>query len=481
MRTLLKLSVFVAIIILIAIGCQKALTNEDLITGAANSSNGFNATFAKEWYYGTFAKSAEFASNNQKENGKKFPDWKNGIYHKSGNLEIIEFPLFKEKAKILIPNAILADNEAKKVANASLRRIVFIKNTKNEIVVREIYYVPDWRYLQKEQFDISKVAFGKHGDNFTGTMIIKKWNEDILNMRILENGKITHKVNHNKDATIAATRTECVTVRYCMVLQDCNVNGEGVYYNCGEPYFDLTDCYEEQVCNEIDDDPCGTYGCGGGGGSASGASVQNVINQLTTPCLVNIFNQITETKLKNQITKLFTQTFIGNGDVVNFKIIEVPSLTGSNGLPQSAQSFMSPTPTGVEWGVILNSSFVNTSSKEYIGLGLIHEIVHSFAQLYTIRTGVLLTDSASHAVMFETWVDQMRDALVDIFGINSTDATALALQGMDDILQAEDTSGNAYYVPGLNQIAINKYGMDLISARTNSDQYQNKTKGTGCP
>jgi len=92
-----------------------------------------------------------------------------------------------------------------------------------------------------------------------------------------------------------------------------------------------------------------------------------------------------------------------------------------------------------------------------------------------------LTNEASHTIIFETWVNQMRDALVTMFNISNADATALALQGMDDILAEEDTNHEYHFVTKFNQFAIDHYGMSLMDAHQTAQLYINKSLGTSCP
>ncbi|MBA3674704.1 MAG: hypothetical protein H0W75_07065, partial [Chitinophagaceae bacterium] len=157
-KLLLFLFSFSAIVIFIITfnSCKKVALDE-VFTPEFDKT--FNTAAAKEWYYGTFKKSAEWASyysiksgttaNNgaiastekaAKPNELKLPDWKHGVYRKVGNMEVMEFPLHKAHRSISIPNKSLTEGEKKKIAAASLTRIVFIKRGEN-IYVREIDYI----------------------------------------------------------------------------------------------------------------------------------------------------------------------------------------------------------------------------------------------------------------------------------------------------------------------------------------------------
>jgi hypothetical protein len=199
-------------------------------------------------------------------------------------------------------------------------------------------------------------------------------------------------------------------------VQDC-IDWYWVTYVNGEV---VSEQYAFTTCDGIV--PCRTYrtfdasgslktSCGGGGGDGeiTIVSVDSLINLLTNPCLLSIFNNITETKLKNEIIKLFQQTYIGTGSSVTLKIIEVSSLADpSSGYQIPAQSWLLPSQQ--EWGIKINTSFAGTSAKEYIANAVLHEMVHSFVELYQNTTTAPLSDFDSHIIMFEKWVNQIKDA-----------------------------------------------------------------------
>lgn len=267
MRTLIKLTAFVLLIIAIIIGCQK-LSEPDI---QLSLNDDFTVASAKKWYIQSFQRTSIW--KNAWSTAKKFSDWKNGIYYKNNNFEFLVFPLLKQKSRFLIPSdSSLSTAQIQKIAGASLSRVAFIRNANHEVFVREVDYIPDWQYLQGQQFDISKACYGKTGDDFTGTMIVKDWNEKILSMRILRNGKIIKTVSLNgttSNNNLQNRVNSCYWVQYCMWYEDCQVIGDEWTNNCGEPYMDPNDCYYDYVCDGGGDDPCTLYGIGcdeGGGG-----------------------------------------------------------------------------------------------------------------------------------------------------------------------------------------------------------------------
>ena len=185
---LLQISLLILLAATIVVACQK--TTESSISGPA-----FNTGTVKEWYYGSFKKTAEYSSYNLLLKGKKLPDWKNGKYKKLGNFEVIEFPLTREKTSLILPdNAGLREQDKKRVAEASLSRIVFVKNGTGHIIVREATYIPDPDYLARHQYDISSNSFGNVDKDFSGTIQVTKWNSTEISRSVLKEGKVEKRI-----------------------------------------------------------------------------------------------------------------------------------------------------------------------------------------------------------------------------------------------------------------------------------------------
>lgn len=137
----------------------------------------------------------------------------------------------------------LQENEKKQIANAAISRVIFIKQKSGSIAVREMQYIPDMDYLSKHSFDISRNTIGKIDNDFSGTIIAKKWNGQEVSRSILKNGKIISriksKVNQGKGG---AMRTASCPAGYTEVTEyarDCesHLYGDGMFtYECGEWY-----------------------------------------------------------------------------------------------------------------------------------------------------------------------------------------------------------------------------------------------------
>lgn len=77
------------------------------------------------------------------------------------------------------------------------------------------------------------------------------------------------------------------------------------------------------------------------------------------------------------------------------------------------------------------------------------------------------TNYMQHEYMFKNWVNASRDLLLSMFGntLSVSDATGLALGGMNDVLQSNlNPSDASAFKSYFNTFAINNYGMTLFDA-----------------
>ncbi len=238
----------------------------------------FNVAQAKEWYYGEFKKSDEFKNSLVK--GKQLPNWEKGTYRKEGDLEIVDFPLLKNSTTIaVLKEKGVTSQGIHQIINASLKKIAFIKKPNNEIIVRELDYVPYWDYLETKGFDISNTDFGSKNNDFTGMVTVKKWGGNFILRHAAYKGKFykktvkTANTNTNSQQTNSAP---CPQIENCTYTVTCEFELHGdVWVNTG-----ICDDPVKGDCEPIDDpncpppnggggeeDPCEILGtCGGGGG-----------------------------------------------------------------------------------------------------------------------------------------------------------------------------------------------------------------------
>jgi hypothetical protein len=157
---------------------------------------------AKEWYYGTFIKTADFKKLDttsafvsfSKRSVKKYPVWKNSKSYKRGIYSFVEAP-YMANIKVYVPfNGTMAKSESEhiSIAKASVSRIVFI-TTNGLTNVRILTWVPTLEFARKKGFDLSDISFENYKKDFSGYMILRSWDERILSVNKIGNGKLIKK------------------------------------------------------------------------------------------------------------------------------------------------------------------------------------------------------------------------------------------------------------------------------------------------
>jgi ferredoxin len=189
------------------------------------------------------------------------------------------------------------------------------------------------------------------------------------------------------------------------------------------------------------------------------APFRNIINNLTTPCLSNVFTQINNSdSLQTDIGHMLHDVF-NIWDQANFTIGE------SNSLPPDRNGQTSSTNSGDYFNsyVTLNTNTLPGTSKEYIAGTIYHEIVHA----YLHATGKF-GNMQNHIAMAQSYIAALTDTLRHYFpGLSSIQAEAIAWVGLD-----ETDAWDALHTGNLN-----KYNQ-LVSLQ---EDYRTGTKGTLCP
>lgn len=214
-------------------------------------------------------------------------------------------------------------------------------------------------------------------------------------------------------------------------------------------------------------------------------ATDTIINNFTNPCIIAAKNKLPNINLNIFARSLY---FAAISQTYNWKIIfeENRNLVDNANNPQPAESF-AVTPNK-EWHVVLNPLFWEQgtqpdATQEIAGLNILHEIVHGFIRVYKEHYNLtVLNTFTTHEVMFKNFIDAMSSILQSSFSISSTDAKALALQGLDDVLQKEYTEAGALssYNTAYNQFSISNYGISIPESNTVFADYLNGTKGTRC-
>lgn len=451
MKTLLKATaIILAFIAVGVIGCQK-----DFSTDETNYNSDFNQPSIKNWYYKVFIKSTEYQTYNQITQGRKLPDWGNSRYKKVGEMEIVEFPLIKKRKKVSIVNKNnLTKDNIKRIAEATLNRISFIKTSNGQTIIRELDYIPDLEYLMRKNFDITDVNVYNKDNDFSGTIVTKKWNGDVLSIRTFKDGKYFRTVTIKETSTtppilnntqgtnnsflecspvweeVPDTETWCEmewTAEGYQWVQplNCYPIVTGVHYElrleCIEvienPQIPPPEPDPGPVCNYGYYEPCECqlYGinCSGGGGNGNNNSVQIVINEVINPCLNQVFNEITLPNYK-AISTNFLLDF--NGPFVNLIIkdnLNDPTLYG--------HAFWAG---ALNYEINFNANKLKHCSQEFIAATFLHEAIHAYLKYHI--TEYDFENIPQHALMLGAFFDRYVNSLKALYPV-LTDLQARAL------------------------------------------------------
>lgn len=273
-----------AVVSLVVIQSCKKIIDEKV---EASKSMEFNATAAKEWYYGKFKKTAEFRLSS--ESGKKLPDWNHGVYRKVEGMEIVEFPLLKSHDVISIPaTAAASPQQIQQLVNGALSRAVFIKKPDGRIFLREVYYMPTYQFLAQKNQDISEVHLGLwNSGGFCGRILIKKWDGAVVSLQLMRNGKLDH-IGRIVKTPSGSANLSTAKGRDCEIWETCEYERYCTDYYSGDVWIkeECTDwaptgfCWLEEFCEPEKCDygsnetcECQLYGLGcgpDGGGDFTG-------------------------------------------------------------------------------------------------------------------------------------------------------------------------------------------------------------------
>lgn len=209
----------------------------------------------------------------------KHPIWQRAVTGETSVAWFVEVPLFYNQR----PATFVAPKEGKldaatrlKLLNASFDRLVIFKNKKTgQVDSRIVTYMPDIDYLNRHGKDISNNGINRMDKDFSGALIYRKWDGNMLFARKMVDGRIAKKftaVNKlNKVNKPKAGNAREVCDAYCTwsYEQTCytTISGEFITEECGDWVLVDTYCWEECYDDGSDDggtgDPCIDYGdCG---------------------------------------------------------------------------------------------------------------------------------------------------------------------------------------------------------------------------
>lgn len=212
-----KLSVTLAVITMIVIvqACRKF----DFTTKESKTPE-FTIAEAKEWYYGVFKKSEGFKKidnsspfvwgklgrrlvETDTELIRKFPYWNLAKSYVRGTVNVVEMPVFYETKYIpAVGLQHLSENQQQKITEAAFNKVLLIKSRTGNISLRIVTFIPDSAYALKNNYDLSQNAIESIDNSFSGYIIVRNWDEKIINAIKINNGDYIRKVIIKKEVLI---------------------------------------------------------------------------------------------------------------------------------------------------------------------------------------------------------------------------------------------------------------------------------------
>lgn len=224
------------------------------------------------------------------------------------------------------------------------------------------------------------------------------------------------------------------------------------------------------------------------------ATVQS--NGFQNPCIVAAKNKLPDFDLnlfsKNLLRTPYANTF-------NWKIVfeENAALMkrdkqgalildqNGNPIPKPAHSF--PVDADKEWHIQINPKFFNgnllsNSSQEYAGLLILHEIIHGYLDIYMNYYNIVSFETLDqHTIMLKNFVSSMKTTLMRSFNLSEVHATALAIQGMDDVLKTKVENNIVnQWDQEMGQFVFNNYNITISGAYNIFYDYFTGVNGTKC-
>jgi len=216
---------------------------------------------------------------------------------------------------------------------------------------------------------------------------------------------------------------------------------------------------------------------GGGGDPIIIVTIDSVNNSLTDTCMLEAYNKISTSTLTNFISKLYQKTFVGVSKNHNLSIEPTSSIQDPiTGNQLAARSFRE-SPNSDTWVIELNTGFAGQLTQEIWGSIIIHELIHGFIQKNELDFNPQSLFTNAHEIILSEWITQMQECLVESFGIPPSDALALSLEGLDDVLKNLTTNT---FKSDMTIWVQQNYSINLAAASNIADDYYTGVKGIKC-
>jgi hypothetical protein len=238
-------------------------------------------------------------------------------------------------------------------------------------------------------------------------------------------------------------------------------------------------------------DPCSIGWIGTPVGSASTMPPIILLN-VTNPCLISVISTCTgpppmvypaDGAMVDYITSLFNSTYIAANSFATLEIQEVNNSTtldpnriaySSRGGPRLFNIAINP-----QWnnqGNNLSNGLPVALTQELLGAVFMHEVLHGFLSQYETNLNITNLTFVQHETMLTNWVVAGATFLTDRFGISNSDALALSLSLLGDLLQGSYTINGILW----SNYIQNNFSLTITQIANVFMDYATGVKGTPC-
>lgn len=471
MKKVLCGGIIVIIASIIIVACQKS-------DSYSNKNENIPISEAKEFWYGNFRKSADYTSINWSSplappsgsSTKKFPDWKSAIFYQKADIKVVEVPLYYQTNKIILPPSmkeLYQTTEGDRIARSAMHKLLIHKMPNGESVVRITTIIPSAAYAKENNYDISHINLDKLPANFDGCLMIAGWDESIINIVEVEDGRIVRKLKLGRRKDLAVQKNSGVMmeqlvcpdpvwvpnwIRNCVYVPSgdnvqtieeyCAEHGEWVDYG---DWF-IPECYDDGN-GEPEPDPlldcltgpnpencfCDLYGLGCDPEGGGGQPLPNVMNVVDDPCIKSSVDNAISLDCRNEITTFINNVFVNNEEF-HLHFSDHAFLAPDTNLDAKTSTGPMANLTETMTYIRFNNSKLSGASKEYIAATILHEVVHSWIDY---KFPVPVDNAQQHALMMSTSrFSQMVNALMEMYpNLSQQDAEDLTWGGSYDTIE----------------------------------------------
>jgi len=440
MRKITRSFFLMTILILIVFSCRKDSMEFFKDQDLTDPSVALTVDLAKKYYKnlkrekGNSLKDKELQQMFPSEVNNKYVMFKKAYVSQTAKLTFVEVPIFynRKVTTLIRPAGVSLDKvtaEEAIVAKNSFDRLLIYKNkSTGETSQRIVRYIPDYEYLKRHNFDISRNQINRLDSDFTGYLEYSDWDGKAQFMLYFVNGKLFKKRTYNYNRVASAGKSpgvsgqkqmslggpkNTISTTYCQGYVDVHVTTV-CYYADPEGFTEVCDTYEEysnyqEICWEEPDltgDPCIDYGqCDDtpptpapDPNQAHAASIDMMLElRLQYPVVANVVDGLYD-KVKNNerlMDAIKQYSHLSQNQILSGLISgEGPKLVVAD-LPYSSGQYDKQTNTiTIDKDVADNSHFISTNYATalelFITACILHEYIHygeNTTQIFTPYTG----------------------------------------------------------------------------------------------